>query len=1797
MNNFDGYKILELIAENEKTQIFRALDKSHQSVILKILRHECIDADKIAQFKHEYELGSLIHSEKVVKFLELTSYNDIPVIVQKDTKGISLKKYLAEYDFEAMDLTTLLRIAIQITRAVSDIHEENVIHKDINPSNIIIHPQTKKIWVIDFGLATKLSFEKYEIDNYNSIEGTLPYISPEQTGRMNRNLDYRTDYYSLGISLYELFTGQLPFSANSSREWVHCHIAKSPASPHDINPSIPVVLSEIIMKLIEKSAESRYQSSFGIISDLEYCLNNPYSLFASEKWVIGKSDVQSKFKFPQKLYGREDEINILDDSFKQLSFYNKSMLVLLQGQAGIGKTSLVGEIQKVITERNSYFISGKFEKYKQDIPYYAFIQAFNQLITYMMSESEQVLSNWRIKIIEALSTNAWLVTNVVPNLERIIGVQEESQTYSAQEAHNCFVLTIQRFVQVFIESEYPLVMFLDDVQWIDLASLELLKDLLLTTKQGAFMCICSYRDNEMTDAHPFHLTKKTIKSSGVNTVELKVSPLKESDINHLLRDAFARGDSENSELAKICLNKTEGNPIFLSEFLTDLCKQKIIAFDVKKGIWFWDIKAIQQMQVTTNVADLITQRILSLSKETLDILTTASCIGSTFDLSTLALVLQKTRQEVLDAIAEALQEAYILPLNDNFRYAGFTEQEIKFRFVHDKVLQSVYSLPDEEDLKLIHSKIGIRLLEKFAEQITELVPKLNTSLGESPTQGKMDNRLFEKKSNKGTIATMFTITDHVNKGLKYIDKTYYRTIAGLNLETGKHAKISGAFDAAGFYFKMALSLFEEHNWNTDYQFTFELHCQSAEVAYLSGDYDSMDKLLADVFEHSKDLLHRVRAHEILIQSFIARYKNVEAITETLDLLKKLGLSFPKKASKANLALELVKTKFVLSRVKNEQILSLPTMSNEHLLVALHVFGNIVSALFRSDSNLFVCTVFSFVRLNLKYGLSPNSPVTFITYGILQNAVSGVGHKGCEIAKIGLKLSENPSSHKFKAQATYMYNAGIRPWLEHLKKSTEALADTYAQALEVGDFEYAVSAIIAMFNYKFYSGCELGEMLLSLQKYRDSLMVYNQVISMSQLDVQIQAYHNFRVYTSVPDSLVGAYFNEKTALELHHREKDDTSLFNIYLFKLTVAYFFNQYESAYQHASCARKYVNGMMGLFPYVLFHYYESLVFLAKYRVSTKEVRMRLSVRIKKNIKLLRKTIKFSPVNFTSKLCLVEAEFYSVLNESEMAENLYDEAIKEAQENNFIQEQALANELTANHWINRGKKELAGIYVTNACKCYEIWGAIEKLNQFKIRYSEFFSATTIGATVGSMTRTHTTSVSELMSMDLDTLIAATKAISSEIKLNGLIDKTLRIILEHAGAQSCMLILKNKLDNQLEVIARGSIENFNVIIDNTVFRPDKMHLPLGVIQYVNRTTEVVVLDDAADKGIFLNDPYVQSNSLKSVIALPILNQGNLNGILYLENNLFSNVFTSDRVGVLSVLCTQLAVSLENALLYNTLEQKVVERTQEVVKQRDIIEKRNKDITSSIIYAKRIQDAILPSKEFVTQLFPSSFIFFKPRDVVSGDFYFVKQIQNYVYIVAADCTGHGVPGAFMSMLGITLLNEIVRLGSLGSTSQILEELRAKIKFSLQQTGQKNEAQDGMDIAVCALNLETNELNFSGANNPIWILRKNKSDESKCDFIILEPDHQPVGVYRKEMPFKDHRIQLQPDDVFYIFSDGYMSQFGGVKKQKFKTKYFKELIFKIYHLPMPEQFEILEMTFNAWKGSMPQTDDVLVVGVRI
>ncbi|MEM9002802.1 MAG: PAS domain-containing protein [Cyanobacteria bacterium P01_F01_bin.86] len=1589
-----GYTLTAQLYIGSHTAVYRA-EQDGQTVVIKVLRSR--STNELIRFRNQYIITKNLAIPSIVKPLALVPWNQSYALVMEDVGGIALRDYLKTHG--RLTVEQVLAIALQLADSFHHLSQHRILHKDINPANILIHPDTQQIWLTDFSLASLLPKENQELQSPNALEGTLAYIAPEQTGRMNRGIDYRADFYSLGVTLYELLTGELPFQSDDPMELIHCHIAKEPSfevgsrksevgngawgrgdveqgigrreesgfdasaqptgfrsqesgarshepgvrsqelgarsqkpgvrsqesrarsqepggkppTPDSPLPSphspVPTPLSKIVFKLMAKNAEDRYQSPLGLKHDLQHCLEQWQTLGRIEAFELGQQDVCDRFLIPEKLYGREAEVQTLLDAFDRVA-QGSSELMLVAGYSGVGKTAVINEVHKPIVEKRGYFVKGKCDQFNCNIPFSAFVQVFRDLMWQLLGESDAQLQMWKARILTKLGDNGQVLIDVMPELEAIIGPQPPVPELSGSAAQNRFNLLFEKFIAIFATQDHPLVMFLDDLQWMDSASLNLLNILMADNRTGYLLLLGAYRDNEVFAAHPLMLALADLEKQNTTLSTITLAPLSASHINQLVAETLSCAVALAAPLTDIVYQKTIGNPFFTIQFLKGLHGDGLITFDDALSYWECDLVQVRDAALTANVVEFMVGRLHKLPSATQNVLKLAACIGNQFDLETLAITCETPSEEVATDLWSALREGLILPQSQTYKFFhGLEESEenlagiaVGYRFLHDRVQQAAYSLIPDQQKQTMHYRIGKNLLQ-------------NTPLE------SLENRLF-------------AIVNQLNYGIDGLSQPEEKDeVARLNLLACRKAKNATAYRAGREYASKGLSLLAADAWRSHYEITFALTELAAEFAAFCGDWEAMDRLVGEVVANSHSLVEQTNVYRLQIQTHTSRNQLTEAIAVALEFLQHLGVTFPDNPTEADITHAIATVQQLMGDRQVEDLLDLPRIKDAEKIAIVQITQSILSATYISSPYLlFPLVVGLTVSLSIQYGNIPPSGHAYACYGLILSATDVI--TGVKFGQLALQLADKLAAKTAKPEVLVVAGGFLLHRTTSMRETLPLLQTGYTIALEVGNHEYVGYNSHHFSSHSFWCGRFLGTLVEEINAYCRVLEQINQLTTANYSRIYWQATLNLLGRTESSTLFSGEALQEKEALIQWQSANDVHALFIFHTYKLALCYLFGDLEAACTQVDASRQYLAGGLGTVNVPAFHFYAALNALADLQPASEKTADVLP-QVEADLASLQWWADYAPMNYQHKADLVEAEKCRVLGQQLDALELYDCAIAGAKENGYIQEEALANELAAKFYLNWGKEKIATVYMQAAYCCYDRWGATAKTTDLENCYAPLLQpivkqANTLDplATLHSVAPLQLSAHSSARSpqpntdtfntvLDLATIFKSAQALSESIDLNELLEKLTRMMLQTSGAERLVLLLLDR-DHAWQVRVTATPETTQLVSDPLTDNP---YLPVQLIQYVQHTREILVLD-GFEHELPIVDTYLQRHPHRSVLFLPLLHQAKLIGLLYLEHRSVAGVFSRDRITILNFLCTQAAISLENALLNQALEQRL-----------------------------------------------------------------------------------------------------------------------------------------------------------------------------------------------------------------------------------------------------------------------------------
>ncbi len=1464
------YNYSEKLRSGRFTDLYRALRIQDGSpVFVKVLNRGPWFETQKKRFERDFKIGHSLDLPCILQPESFEKHKEYVSLILEDFGGVPLDSLITH---GRLDLKESVEIGLKAAEALGIIHSRTVIHQDIRPTNLFYNSQTAQLKVTGFGIAATVTREASANPINQISRRSLAYMSPEQTGRMNRSIDYRTDFYSLGVTLYQCLTGQLPFRAADELEWVHCHLAKEPVAPVDINPAIPAVVSKIIMKLMSKSPEERYQSAFGLGYDLKECCDLLEKEQSIPDFELGKQDRPEALRIPEKLYGRGKQIEKLLQAYDRTGRGN-SELMLVAGYSGIGKSALIYELPKHLAMKPGYFITGKCDQYKRHIPYSSLITAISQLIRMILTEPKETIHAWRRDLMKMLTPNAQILIDVIPDLKRIIGSQPPVSDLPASEAQNRFDMVFLRFFHLFWKKERHLVMFIDDLQWIDTSSLRLLNLLIADEDSSYFLLLGAYRDNEVDATHPLMKTLATIRSSCAVVDTLHLTPLSIQDVVRLCSDALNCRKPEAEPLARLVFDKTEGNPFFLRQFLQHLAGRGALSFDFVSGRWLWDTKEIRNMTSTDNVVDLMIRRIQALPTLTCEVLKLAACVGIRFSLNTLALISGNTPNHVDELLKAALKREIILPIKTGSSVPELEQSmaplDIEYRFLHDRVQEAAYSLIPETKRKKVHLTIGRALVGERNED------------------------------EKG--GELFDSVNHLNIGADLIvDQKERDELALLNLNAAYKAKAATAFFDTRRFLRQAIELLAPDSWQNAYLLTLTLHTQAVEAEYLTTEFEAARKLSDVVVKQARTILDQVAVHVTRVEYLITQNRMVEALDTALPVLEMLGYPVLEETVELNHA-------HLFYEV--EDLNDLPMMTDPMQLAAVQLLSIITGAAYQGKPELMVPITVRIVDLCLENGLSPFAAYAYGLYGWLLIGFYNDIEKGYRVGEMALRILDHFGVPEYACRTHFIFDTFIRHWKEPHRQSMQRYSSTVQIGLDTGDFVYVAYMRIWSSGYLMLTGRGLEYVQEQQQQFEGLMTKLKQENGLYPTRIWRQLALNLMGSSDNKSSFYGESFSPED-MSVVKETNVPLTLFFAFFARLIQAYVYGDFKTAMIQAEKLKPYAHVApcsMLLGGYVTF---DALACLAVYPSMDPEKQQKTKVHVEMQLGRLQEWKKHASMNFSSKVALVEAERARVTGQLSEAVRLFDQACDMAKKDGFPLEQALAAERAFDLQIEEGHERFAGIYIQEAYEAYKLWEAFGKAEDLKKNHPgiigppmEINREIVINEGPHSLTGT----------LDVMTLIKASQALSSEIEYDALLAKLLQLAIENAGAGRGVLI-ENK-NGELSIAAEAAGENGEVRILPSLPLDNDALLPAAVVRFVVRTQKPLVIGDAMEDATFSQNPYVVIKKSRSILCMPIYRGKDVTAILYLENDLARNVFTRDCLTVLTMLLSQAAISLENAELF------------------------------------------------------------------------------------------------------------------------------------------------------------------------------------------------------------------------------------------------------------------------------------------
>ena len=1553
----------------------------------------------------------------------------------------------------------------------------------------------------------------------------------------------------MGVALYELFTGKLPFETTDVLELVHSHVARRPRMPSELDNEVPGGLSDIIMKLLAKNPEDRYQSTRGIEADLTECLQRFENTGRITPFPLARQDVSDKFQISRKLVGRQNEIDTLAAAYDRVSRGAKE-LVLVSGAAGIGKTALVLEAGQGFARHQGLFLQGQFDTTDRNVPYAAIVAAFHDLVRQLLTESRERLLLWRQRILAVLGANGRVLLDLIPDAAPIVGDQPPVMELEPAAAQSRIKLVLSNFICVFCRPEHPLVLFLDFINLADAASLDLVQSLMADDGIDFLLLIGAYRDEETAADHPLYKARDALREQGATIGSVDLKNLDSEHVARITADTLRCDRHTVEPLADVLVEKTRGNPFFLNEFLNLLVAENLLHFDAGQQHWQWDIADIHSRMITDNVVELLSDRLQRLDDETLAVMTMAAAIGSQFDLQTLAVSCEKSRKQTAAALSRAKAEGLIVPLGTACleRYGGSDMEELlassadhllncDFRFSHDRIHQAAYALISESERSMLHYRIGKRLQQ-------------DTSLNEGGDH-------------------VFLVVDQLNAGRAMLTSELERMeLAELNLSAGIRAKAGAVFAVALRYFKTGLELLEENCWEAYYDLALALHNQTAEGAFLCSETDEMEQVVRIVQQHARSPVDQAPAYEVKILSLTAQNRWAEACEAALEILKKLGLSLPTSPGKMQIRLSLLKTKIMLAGKSFDHLIQLPPMTDPSKTAIMRIIMRANAALATIYPEMYPVLTNEQLRMTVRHGNGPASASAYLNYGMLLGA-RGDMETGYRFGQLALRFLQQPQAEVSRIPTRFAFNLIMRHWKEHLRETLAPFLELHQAAREIGDLFYITYSSAFYCVHMFLSGSELAEIETTMAEH-------DPVAKATGVEA---GYHFMRLYRQVvanllngaadPCRLAGTFYDEEKMLAVDTEADNKGRDFGLYNCKLLLCLLFRQPALAVKNADRVEEVLEGATSLGSGVpSFYCWSSLARLACYPDVDPKQKGQILKRVDSTQTQLRRWARQCPLNYGHKYDLVKAVRHWVLGQDPAAMELFDRVIKMAGDGGFLYDKAMANELAARFYLQKDRLSIARAYMSEARYAYLRWGATAKVRDLDDTYPELLSIAGGSSQVdflNGLADVTTTSSDTSERLDLASVLKSTRAMSSEIVLANLLEKLLNITMENAGAQRGFLVLES--DGQLLVEAEMSVDRQDVTVRQSTPLESSDTLSRSIVNYVARTLEPVVLDDAANEGKFTNTPYVLKSRPKSILCMPLTTRDKLAGVLYLENNLTAGVFTAGHLEALKVLSSQAAISLENARLYDRLAD--YSRSLE-------------EIIAALNLAQEVQQNLLPQRpprlDSIDVAGRSLYC-----DETGGDYYDYIELPNRSQgIVVGDVSGHGVSAALLMASVRGYLRARATLA--GSTGDIITAVNRLLSMDTAETGQF------MTLFYLVVEPLNNRIIWVRAGHDPGFLYCPHSDQ----FEELSGAGLALGV-DESWNYDDYNRKVEPGQIVLLTTDGIFEAHNSAGEMFGKAR-FKEVVRKNAGL---EAEGIRKAVFEAvteYRGDEPQEDDITLVVLK-
>jgi PAS domain S-box-containing protein len=1510
MLTLPDHTLTGLLRDDGLSRIHRAVQVHPQGARAVLLETPCTEhpgARELARLRHTQSLLERLSCPGVGEALGLIETGAAPVLVQQDRGSEPLDAMLMA---GPLGLALFFPVALSLAATLDCVHRLHIAHRDITPHAVLFNHATQQAQLIGFGSASRLSREQPELAAPERLEGSLAYLSPERTGRMNRVVDYRTDFYSLGATLYHLLTGQPPFVADDALTLVHCHLARSPQPPAERVAGLPHMVSEIVLKLLAKLAEDRYQSAEGLRHDLQQCQREWLAHGRIDHFELGRADLHDRFQLPQKLYGREAEVQTLLDAFERVAASGRPEMVLVAGYSGIGKSALVAELHKPIAGRRGRFIAGKFEQFRHGLPGASLAQALQSLVQQLLLEPVASRDRWAGRIREALGAEGQLLVDMVPPLHTLLGEQPRLAELAGEAAQHRMQRVLQRFIGLFTQPEHPLVLFLDDLQWADPASLHLLGRLCADPATRHLLVIGAYRSNEVDAAHPLTAAIEQLRRNGLPVQSVALTPLSLAQVQQILADTLHAAPFSVAPLARLVHAKTQGNAFFCFQLLGALHQDGLIHFDAAARRWRWRLADIEARDFSDDVLTLMVGELQRLPGATRQLLGVAGFLGSEFTLEVLALAAQRSLEDVEAQLWPALQVGLVQ------RHDGHAS------FLHDRVQEAAFLLTPEREREAMHLHIG-RLLR------------------DGTPEARFDERLFD-------------IVAHLNAGVAGMaGRSERHQLAHLNLRAGIKARQATSYAAGARLLAAGMNLLDEAALHADYTLDYGLHRTLAECEYHCGQFDLPNALLRNLLERARPGLDRVETFELLTRLHLTRGKLAEAVASALESVRECGIHLPPHPSDAEVQAAHAEYRAVLAGRPIAGLIELPLTHDPQVQLAMRALAGLYVCALQTDSNLMALHLCRMVTLTLKHGHCEASIHAHVLFGLILASHFEQFDDGFEFAELAHALMQKLGAERYRG-VVQLQRQNVRFFVRPMREMLPLVQDAFRASVASGELIYACYAC----NNIVADVLGMGEALADVQA--EALRRHAFVSQAHYTDMEdavatmLQTVRLLQGQTRSDTSFSDAGFDER-AFEARLTPQRFTPMVCWYhTMRLMSHFIMGDHELALAAFGRALELAWAIRIVNQIHHVHHYGALVLLATWD-DTSPGRAERLARIEAHRDQLGRWAAANPHTFEQTHALVCAELARIGGRDGEAVRCYGRAIAAAQAHQTVQHEALANELAARYFRDAGLQGTADFHLREARDAYARWGAVAKVKRLEAQYPQLTLRSPPAAA----------DAQAVDALDALALARASRAISGLIVRDDLLRKLMEVVLEAGGAQFGALLLAEGESLQLAATARVVGPAIEVRLD-----PPDTPLPFTLLAHVQRTHEPLLIDDTAGEHGFSADAFFAEQRPRSLFVLPLLRQGGISGLLYLQHGSLSRVFDLGRVSVLAQLSAQAAVSLENAALYARMENMVAQRTAELQLNRAALDSMLEH-SPAIMFVKDLEGRYLRHTPRLAELFGRS----------------------------------------------------------------------------------------------------------------------------------------------------------------------------------------------------------------------------------